>query len=71
MTVAGFTVPRQFSFTTRQVVGTLRTLAYRDHAISALSARFDPVTGRAPAAPTARPPNAYASPMCRDRRRPV
>ncbi|WP_213575148.1 zinc ribbon domain-containing protein [Rhodococcus sp. USK13] len=31
---------------TSQAVGTLRTLAYRDTAISALSARFDPVTGR-------------------------
>ncbi|QHE70660.1 zinc ribbon domain-containing protein [Rhodococcus sp. WAY2] len=37
---------------TAQTVGTLRTLAYRDTAISALSARFDPVTGRL-APPTA------------------
>ncbi|MDV7352821.1 zinc ribbon domain-containing protein [Rhodococcus oxybenzonivorans] len=36
---------------TAQAVGTLRTLAYRDNAISSLSARFDPVTGRI-AAPT-------------------
>jgi hypothetical protein len=27
---------------TSQAVGTLRTLAYRDNAISSLSARFDP-----------------------------
>ncbi|PQP25864.1 zinc ribbon domain-containing protein [Rhodococcus opacus] len=31
---------------TSQTIGTLRTLAYRDHAIGSLSARFDPVTGR-------------------------
>ncbi|RZL81252.1 MAG: transposase, partial [Rhodococcus sp. (in: high G+C Gram-positive bacteria)] len=31
---------------TSQVVATLRTLAYRDTAIAALSARFDPATGR-------------------------
>jgi len=31
---------------TAQVVATLRTLAYRDTAIAALSARFDPATGR-------------------------
>ncbi|QHE70832.1 zinc ribbon domain-containing protein [Rhodococcus sp. WAY2] len=31
---------------TAQAVGTLRALAYRDNAISALSARFDPATGR-------------------------
>ncbi|QHE71478.1 zinc ribbon domain-containing protein [Rhodococcus sp. WAY2] len=37
---------------TAQAVGTLRTLAYRDHAISALSARFDPATRRL-APPTA------------------
>ncbi|WP_230990123.1 zinc ribbon domain-containing protein [Rhodococcus oxybenzonivorans] len=37
---------------TSQVVGTLRTLAYRDHAIGSLSARFDPATGRL-APPTA------------------
>ncbi|PQP25140.1 zinc ribbon domain-containing protein [Rhodococcus opacus] len=36
---------------TAQAVGTLRTLAYRDTAITALSARFDPATGRI-AAPT-------------------
>ncbi|MDV7357615.1 zinc ribbon domain-containing protein [Rhodococcus oxybenzonivorans] len=31
---------------TSQAIGTLRTLAYRDNAISSLSARFDPATGR-------------------------
>ncbi|MHA4848909.1 zinc ribbon domain-containing protein [Rhodococcus sp. MSC1_016] len=31
---------------TSQAIGTLRTLAYRDTAISSLSARFDPATGR-------------------------
>lgn len=36
---------------TAQAVGTLRALAYRDTAIIALSARFDPATGRI-AAPT-------------------
>ncbi|TQC47570.1 transposase [Rhodococcus sp. WS4] len=36
---------------TAQAVGTLRALAYRDTAITALSARFDPATGRI-AAPT-------------------
>ncbi|MEV6659308.1 zinc ribbon domain-containing protein [Nocardia fluminea] len=36
---------------TSQAMGTLRTLAYRDTAITALSARFDPTTG-ALAAPT-------------------
>ncbi|ABG97140.1 possible transposase [Rhodococcus jostii RHA1] len=37
---------------TAQAVGTLRALSYRDTAITALSARFDPATGRL-AAPTA------------------
>ncbi|TQC38993.1 transposase, partial [Rhodococcus sp. WS4] len=36
---------------TAQAVGTLRALAHRDTAITALSARFDPATGRI-AAPT-------------------
>ncbi|ABG93562.1 conserved hypothetical protein [Rhodococcus jostii RHA1] len=36
---------------TAQAVGTLRALSYRDTAITALSARFDPATGRI-AAPT-------------------
>ncbi|MFD9665484.1 transposase, partial [Rhodococcus sp. NPDC059968] len=36
---------------TAQAMATLRTLAYRDTAITALSARFDPATGRI-AAPT-------------------
>jgi len=39
---------------TAQVMASLRTLAYRDTAITALSTRFDPATGRvtAPTAPT-------------------
>ncbi|CAG7589801.1 MULTISPECIES: zinc ribbon domain-containing protein [Rhodococcus] len=43
----GVYVPSRVSrVVTAQVVATLRTLAYRDTAIAALSARFDPATGR-------------------------
>ncbi|MDV6241291.1 zinc ribbon domain-containing protein [Rhodococcus opacus] len=47
---------------TAQAVGTLRTLAYRDTAIAALSARFDPATGRIAAPITAAEyvPSGYA-----------
>ena len=42
----GVYVPSRVSrVVTAQVVATLRTLAYRDTAIAALSARFDPATG--------------------------
>ena len=42
----GVYVPSRVSrVVTAQVVATLRTLAYRDTAITALSARFDPATG--------------------------
>ena len=47
---------------TAQVTATLRTLAYRDTAIAALSARFDPDTGRltAPTEPGDYVPSGYA-----------
>ncbi|MDT2009172.1 transposase [Rhodococcus opacus] len=59
----GVHVPSRVSrVVTAQVVATLRTLAYRDTAIAALSARFDPATGRltAPSEPGDSVPAGFA-----------
>ncbi|SEE90699.1 hypothetical protein SAMN04490220_9143 [Rhodococcus jostii] len=59
----GVYVPSRVSrVVTAQVMATLRTLAYRDTAITALSARFDPTTGvvAPPAGPGDAVPPAFA-----------